>query len=235
MPVKISKPAAAKIKQLKRYRTTLDHVAGKGFVVKARRGLRKRPNRVLHVTTRAKQAMGQRIVSVTLDKAQRHFLAHVVSRPKPTMRQLIVQAARWGVEHKGEIHYSEGAIRSQALTKPFGALPLTTDCSGFATYCYKHAGAPDPNGLGYRQLGYTGTMLDHASKGVGCEILTDISKALPGDLIVYGPGTGEHVAIIVEAGKDPLTVSHGDEAAPELIHVSGDGRMPQRICRYLPA
>jgi len=93
------------------------------------------------------------------------------------------------------------------------------------------AGLPDPNGLGYQTLGYTGTLLDHAQKAGA--ILTDVALAKPGDLIVYGPGTGEHVAVIVKAGKDPLTVSHGDESGPQLMRVSQDGRQPQRVCRYL--
>ena len=39
-----------------------------------------------------------------------------------------------------------------------GALPLTTGCSGFVTICFYEAGAPDPNGLDYSGLGYTGTL-----------------------------------------------------------------------------
>lgn len=156
--------------------------------------------------------------------------------PKPappapkSARDRIVAAAKWGVAHTAQIHYSEAAIRSQAVTQPFGKLPLTTDCSGFATCCYREAGLPDPNGLGYKELGYTGTLLDHAQKA-GKIVAT--AEALPGDLIVYGPGTGAHVAIVVEAGADPLTVSHGDEAGPEYVRVSQDGRQPQRVCRYL--
>lgn len=226
MSVKVGKAAASKIKKLKRYATYLGHTKARGFFVKVVHGTRKRPHRVLKVTKAAKAALGRRVVAVGL--SGRRFTARVRHRSK---RQLIVAAARWGVQHAASIHYSEAAIRTQALTQRFGKLPLTTDCSGFATYCYKAAGLPDPNGLGYRYLGYTGTLLAHAQKAG--KILTDVSKALPGDLIVYGPGTGEHVAIIVEAGRDPLTVSHGQESEPAYVRVSQDGRQPQRICRYL--
>jgi cell wall-associated NlpC family hydrolase len=152
--------------------------------------------------------------------------------PPLSKRKRIVRWARWGVDNTGAIHYTETPERADWLhANPFDRLPLTTDCSGFATLCYRLAGAPDPNGLNYLTLGYTGTMLDHAAQDG--TILTDVSKAKPGDLIVYGPGTGTHVAIIVEAGSDPLTVSHGQESEPAYVKVSQDGRQPQRICRYL--
>jgi hypothetical protein len=65
-------------------------------------------------------------------------------------------------------------------------------------------------------------------------ISTDVGAARPGDLIVYGPGTGLHVALIVEGGHDPLTISHGREGGPEYVRVSQDGRKPQRIISLLP-
>jgi cell wall-associated NlpC family hydrolase len=152
-----------------------------------------------------------------------------IRKPKP--RERIVAWAKWGVANTHAVHYSEAPVRSSWLAHPAGTLPLTTDCSGFATACYRWARLPDPNGLNYQRLGYTGTLLDHAANHG--RILTDVSKALPGDLIVYGPGTGWHVAVVVESGADPLTVSHGQESEPAYVRVSQDGRMPQRICRYL--
>ena len=153
--------------------------------------------------------------------------------PALTKRQKVVKWARWGVANTAAIHYTEDADRAAWLhTTPYNRLPLSTDCSGFATLCYRLAGLPDPNGLGYATLGYTGTLLDHANRAG--TVLTDVSKAKPGDLIVYGPGTGAHVAVVVQAGKDPLTVSHGQESEPAYVRVSQDGRTPQRICRYLP-
>lgn len=149
-----------------------------------------------------------------------------------TPRQQIVHFCHWGVAHTGQIHYREVRPLPQAKQGVLPRLPFTTDCSGFATMAYQYAGLPNPNGTTYASgQGYTGTLLAHA-QGAG-KILTDVSKALPGDLIVYGPGTGEHVAVIVEAGHDPLTVSHGQEAEPSYVRVSADGRQPQRICRYI--
>jgi len=56
----------------------------------------------------------------------------------------------------------------------------------------------------------------------------------PGDVIVYGPGTGWHTAIIVEAGSDPLTVSMGQNGDPSYVRVSQDGRLPQTYLRFIP-
>src|SRR6201981_1984334 len=64
------------------------------------------------------------------------------------VRGRIVAAARWGIRNEPRIHY--GLIRPFPLTR---ALPLTTDCSGFATLCYYLAGAPDPNGRDYDGTG----------------------------------------------------------------------------------
>lgn len=141
---------------------------------------------------------------------------------RPSQREKIVAWARWGVRNTALIHYRE--IRPFPLDR---TLPLTTDCSGFVTLCYRLAGAPDPNGLNYNGNGYTGTLLDH-----GRPVLPGAVR--PGDIIVYGPGTGDHTAIVVETGFDPLTVSHGQESEPSFVRVSQDGRQPQRYRRFLP-
>ena len=139
---------------------------------------------------------------------------------RPTKRDKIVKWAKWGVQNEPLIHYAE--VRPMPLT---ASLPLTTDCSGFITLCYKLAGCPDPNGLGYNGQGYTGTLLDH-----GRHIPKDAVQ--PGDVVVYGPGTGWHTALIVQGGPDPLTVSHGQEKGPEWCRVSQDGRLPQTFLRF---
>jgi peptidoglycan hydrolase-like protein with peptidoglycan-binding domain len=133
----------------------------------------------------------------------------------------IVAWAKWGVANKDKIHYQQ--IRPFPLTSK---LPLTIDCSGFATLCYFLAGAPDPNGLNYNHYGYTGTLLQRGRK-------ISLAEAQPGDLIVYGAGTGEHVAIVVENdGRDPMTISMGQESDPSYVRVSQDGRKPQTYLRF---
>jgi hypothetical protein len=131
--------------------------------------------------------------------------------PRVSVRKAVVGHALWGVRNNARIHYAQ--------TRPIDGigeprkLPLSTDCSGFVTDCYAWAGAPDPNGRRYDGLGYTGTLLAH------CRHIRAAALQL-GDLVVFGPGTGEHVVVVVRLGRDPLVVGHGGEAGPVLVRLS---------------
>lgn len=173
--------------------------------------------------------------TVGFTKGKGYYAAGTPTHPvvPPSVRDGIVKWARWGAAHEPQIHYTMSPARDDWLSGKPGALPLSTDCSGFVTLCYRWAGANDPNGLGYRMLGYTGTLLDHAAK-TG-HVITDVSLALPGDPIVIGPGTGDHVVLVVEQGADPVVVSHGWEGGPVIQRLSVDHRVPRRVCRTLPA
>lgn len=140
------------------------------------------------------------------------------------VRQNIVAWAKWAVANRTHFNYSEGAHRMDSIGHA-GTLPVTADCSAFVTMCYNWAGAPDPNGNHYNHEGYTGTLLAHGHK-------ITVSQVQAGDVIVYGPGTGWHTAIIVEAGTDPLTISHGQQGDPSYCRVSQDGRHPQTYLRF---
>jgi hypothetical protein len=138
----------------------------------------------------------------------------------------IVANAHWGVAHNAQIHYAQSRP-IDGIHHP-RKLPLSTDCSGFATDCLKWAGAPDPNGRNYDGFGYTGTMLSacaHISR----------HQARPGDLVVFGPGTGEHVVIIVGTGPDPAVVSHGQEAGPIQVPLSVEVRSHRAPATFLSA
>jgi peptidoglycan hydrolase-like protein with peptidoglycan-binding domain len=139
-------------------------------------------------------------------------------------RNDIVKWAKWGVENHGRFNYTEGPQRMAQVRGP-GTGAIFADCSAFVTYCYSWAGVSDPNGLGYNGTGYTGTLLAHGTP-------ITLAQVQPGDVIVYGPGTGWHTALIVEAGPDPLTVSHGQQGDPNYCRVSQDGRQPQRYLRF---
>ena len=143
------------------------------------------------------------------------------------VRNDIISWAKWFADnkHTHPFNYSEGPERMAAIGEWPVKYPVTCDCSAFVTLCYWLAGAADPNGQGYDHEGYTGTLLSH-----GHEIVFGNNAA--GDVIVYGPGTGWHTAIIVEAGPDPLTVSMGEQGDPSYVRVSQDGRLPQRILRF---
>jgi cell wall-associated NlpC family hydrolase len=138
-----------------------------------------------------------------------------------TVRQKIVAAARWGIANEPRIHY--GQVRPMPLGQ---VLPLTTDCSGFATLCYFVAGAPDPNGLDYNGAGWTGTMLRHMET-------VEPGEARRGDLVVWGAYPGRHVAILLERGDDPLLCSHGSERGPVAIRYSDECRYQPPVVRWL--
>ena len=139
-------------------------------------------------------------------------MTHHPTAPAPSHRAALVGWAHWGVAHAAQIHYAE--LRPIPVHDAPGTLPLTTDCSGFVTLCAKWAGCSDPNGLGFSGQGFTGTLLGH------CNHIAP-EHALPGDLIVYGPGSGHHVVLIVAKlpRGDFDCVSHGSEPDPrELRH-----------------
>jgi hypothetical protein len=142
----------------------------------------------------------------------------------PDARQAIVEWAQWAHANNAHFNYTEGPERMSAIGVWPPKFPIFADCSAFVTWCYWIAGAPDPNGLGYNHEGYTGTLLH------GLEIPRD--QVQPGDVVVYGPGTGAHTALIIQGGADPLTISHGQQGDPSLVHVSQDGRQPQRFLRF---
>ena len=140
------------------------------------------------------------------------------------LRQNIVAWAKWAAAHHDKFNYTEGPLRMSGIGKP-GVLPVNADCSAFVTLCYNWAGAGDPNGMGYNHTGYTGTLLSHGTK-------IALNQVQPGDVIVYGPGTGWHTALVIEGGPNPLTISHGQQGDPSYCHVSQDGRLPQTYLRF---
>ena len=124
-----------------------------------------------------------------------------------SLREKIIANAEWGIHNEPRIHYQQSRP-IMGLGHPH-LLPLTTDCSGFATLCYKWAGAADPNGNGYDGQGFTGTLLSHM-KHIPRE------QVQPGDLVVFGPPPGHHVAIALDAHGNTLA-SHGQESGPNRI------------------
>lgn len=138
-------------------------------------------------------------------------------------RARVVAVARWGVEHTSKIHYTQHRPIPMAPAGKLPSLPLYTDCSGFVTCCYRAADAPDPNGKAYNGAGYTGTLLERGEA---------VTVPRPGDVVIYGGGTGHHAAVIVKGGADPLTVSHGSEAGPLLITVSQERKYQPAGVRY---
>jgi len=72
---------------------------------------------------------------------------------------------------------------------------LTMDCSEAVTCLCKWAGLHDPNGHGYDGSGYTGTLLSHLPH------YSDPRKARLGALVVFGPGAGDHVCMVLQPSR----------------------------------
>jgi hypothetical protein len=121
------------------------------------------------------------------------------------LRSKIVAQAAWGVENTAAIFYEQRRPIDGINEPP--RLPLSTDCSGFVTLCYRWAGAGDPNGRGFDGYGYTGTILDHCDE-IGAE------EAQRGDLVLFGSGKHQHVVVIVGYGPNADVVSHGGAKGP---------------------
>jgi hypothetical protein len=90
---------------------------------------------------------------------------------------------------------------------------LMMDCSQGIACVYKWSGLQNPSG-DIAWPGTTGTLLQHLPH------FTNPAQAGVGGLVIYGPSTGEHGAIVYQAGKDPLLWSHGFDGGPQLIRLS---------------
>lgn len=139
--------------------------------------------------------------------------------PDPNVRQRIVNTALFAAS-RAPRHYSQDMnLRMEGFLKRIKPPQMWNygDCSGFSTWCYWVAGAPDPNGWGYGgypdNAYYTGSQAQHGRS-------VSRSQAKPGDLVFYGSGwPWGHVAVYVGGG---MIVSHGHESGP--FHVSVDYR-----------
>src|SRR6266511_3173417 len=133
-------------------------------------------------------------------------------------RERAVQAAMLALHH-APLHYTqEATARWEGITKRLnsrhGQFPKQADCSSFITWCLWNAlgvkfGLGDVvNGMGWT-AGYTGTMRSHGLP------VQHVANLLRGDCVHYGPGTGHHVAMIVDKpGGVPHVVSWGSEGGP---------------------
>ena len=120
--------------------------------------------------------------------------------------------------HRAQIHYAQvRPMRNVQLARP--VYPLTMDCSEGVTCLCKWAGLHDPNGLGYNGKGYTGTLLDHLPH------YFRPANAMTGALVVFGPGTGEHVAMVREPDhRNPLLWSLGSEVGPVFVRLHDEAQ-----------
>ena len=128
------------------------------------------------------------------------------------MRQLIA--------HEPQVHYSQVRPYPFHLTKP--VYPITLDCSSAVTLLCKWSGLHDPNGpkFNYDGYGYTGTLLDGP-----CPHYFEPGRAKVGAIVIFGPGTGEHAAMVLEPDpRNPLLFSHGTERGPLAIRLHDEAQ-----------
>jgi hypothetical protein len=115
-------------------------------------------------------------------------------------------------------------LLQQALGSPAG---ITADCSEAVTMLCHIAGLEDPNGFGYDGTGYTGTLLHHLPH------YSDASNAGVGALVVFGPGSGDHVCMVRRSGANPLLWSHGQESGPIFISLELEARYQRPPITFL--
>jgi cell wall-associated NlpC family hydrolase len=144
--------------------------------------------------------------------------AVVRARAVTTMHLLISENPR--------VHYPAHDVRTMTihsiatlaqLEQALATGRLTIDCSQSVTLIAHVSGAKDPNGGNWASDGFTGTLLK------GCKPITR-AQARPGDLRIFGGGTGHHVCMVMQVGSDPLLFSHGQEKDPIAISESVEAR-----------
>lgn len=102
---------------------------------------------------------------------------------------------------------------SRSLFAPLSEVQRRIDCSTHATFSYRDAGHPDPNGRGYDGYGFTGTLIAQGEQ-------TRVPRV--GDLAFYGNPNGRtgHVAVYIGGnqvctfGSTPIKVAG--------VHYRGD-------------
>lgn len=161
--------------------------------------------------------------------------------PATSHRAAICTWAMFCVANRQHISYAE--TRPIPVNLPPGHLPFATDCSGFVVLMAKWAGCKtDPSGQHYDGEGYTGTIAEF------CNVI-EAAQAEPGDLVMFGPGTGKHVALIVGKGPDGIgglgptgqgtppgdhrVVSHGKPGDPEVTTAGALAAIVSPVVRYL--
>lgn len=149
-------------------------------------------------------------------------------------RDHMLSLMKYLLAHEPQIHYAQvRPMRSVRLSEAYlhtllgHGHGLTMDCSESVTAICKWAGLHDPNGLHYDGQGWTGTILDHLPH------YSDPHRAQVGALVVFGPGHGDHVCMVMQPGADPWLWSHGAEGGPRRVRYSVEHafhRKPATFC-----
>lgn len=116
------------------------------------------------------------------------------------------------------------------IYKPRG-MKYKMDCSKFCQFVHRAAGVPagyDPMHNNYSGAGNSYTLWRENQH------VDTASELLLGDFITFGRDGGEHAAVVIERGTDPLLASDGHQGAPNAYRLSADRREHQFIRAPLP-
>lgn len=162
-------------------------------------------------------------------------MAYLLNRAeRDSARSIVIEAARKGLAHAPEIHYTQGVHRwdgfNDHLRVVKGQFPHYADCSSYVSWILYNAISHAKHDLHIPDVvngenwggGYTGTLKDHGKRVYGALIV--------GDEVHYGPGSGSHVAIYIGGG---FVFSHGSEGGPYKlpVHYRSDFAEARRVIR----
>lgn len=203
---------------------TPDHAAGDLLVAYLKGAKKPTPAMQKRAAAYRKHASGSG--STTRPHTRQPTPAEKRAAHEAAVRAAAVSVMHLLVTQSGRVHYPAHDVRTRTvhqvatraqLEAELAAGRLTIDCSQAVTLIAHVAGARDPNGGNWQSDGYTGTLLNactHIPRG----------QAAPGDMCVFGAGTGHHVTMVMNPGGDPLLFSHGQESDPIAIRLSVESR-----------
>ncbi len=137
------------------------------------------------------------------------------------------------IKHAAQLDYPNKDVRTKLDAETFAMTwteaqahlkagkRLMFDCSGAIECIFKWGKVKDPSGYSFKVQGYTGSMLAHLPH------YADGKRARVGAIVIFGPATGEHGAVVLEADKaggDPLLFSHGFRGATGPIKLHREAR-----------
>jgi hypothetical protein len=183
----------------------------------------------LRVRLTGRAPAGASVPLVVAPSSREQSFANNVARLRTDadVRAEIVEAALAGANQSSKVEYAstsrqtrlQGIIDAVRLPR----VPRSANSSGFATWCYWQAGAPDPNGNDYRDAG-SDWLIQNGRR---------VRNALPGDLVIYSidasssQAVGRLTAVAVGRGR-VVTWVNGVLRAIPLTH----NRYPYQIRTY---
>lgn len=143
---------------------------------------------------------------------------HVPPSTNTLIRAAACVWADWAIEYRSHFTYTEGAGRAHMFNSKPGSLPQSADCSQFCAALLHWAGVKhglQPPQAALTPTDYTGTLLQKGKHNT-------VAQVRPGDLIVYGPGTGTHAVFVRERinATDFWVISHGHQGDPSRLRHS---------------